>query len=396
MKKTLLILITIAFVNGINAQSNSSVAVANPNVEGLYATPSICAKIIRLELSKLNKYSVYDAFDMEEVYAQDSSYRNNCLSKSCLIEFGNKLKADYMITGSYDLLANKIVITLKMIDVKNGTIYKSGLREFTNQEKELQRMTEIVMKEMFSVPVNNELVDRLKFDNDIIMKSNVGKVSNSGPRVGVGVMTGSFYEYANRSTQQGGLDIFPAVSMIGYQLEAQYVGTDNFSALAEFILNVNGLEQGKFIPTLSILNGFRFGNAGWEFAFGPGFTLTKTSNGFFDTEGKYGNEGNYYSVDSYDSDWDSYLYTNNSDPSNTQLENDDYLNNGYVAKETLDDRANVKGAFMFVMAFGRTFRAGALNIPVNVFYSSRQGGGIAGINVGFNVTKSKSTIGTGL
>ncbi|MBT5438723.1 MAG: hypothetical protein HOK92_05925, partial [Flavobacteriales bacterium] len=46
MKKTLLILITIAFVNGINAQSNSSVAVANPNVEGLYATPSICAKII--------------------------------------------------------------------------------------------------------------------------------------------------------------------------------------------------------------------------------------------------------------------------------------------------------------------------------------------------------------
>jgi len=396
MKKTLLILITIAFVNGINAQSNSSVAVANPNVEGLYATPSICAKIIRLELSKLNKYSVYDAFDMEEVYAQDSSYRNNCLSKSCLIEFGNKLKADYMITGSYDLLANKIVITLKMIDVKNGTIYKSGLREFTNQEKELQRMTEIVMKEMFSVPVNNELVDRLKFDNDIIMKSNVGKVSNSGPRVGVGVMTGSFYEYANRSTQQGGLDIFPAVSMIGYQLEAQYVGTDNFSALAEFILNVNGLEQGKFIPTLSILNGFRFGNAGWEFAFGPGFTLTKTSNGFFDTEGKYGNEGNYYSVDSYDSDWDSYLYTNNSDPSNTQLENDDYLNNGYVAKETLDDRASVKGAFMFVMAFGRTFRAGALNIPVNIFYSSRQGGGIAGINVGFNVTKSKSTIGTGL
>ena len=289
MKKTLLILIAIAFVNGINAQGNSSVAVANPNVEGLYATPSICAKIIRLELSKLNKYSVYDAFDMEEVYAQDSSYRVNCLSKSCLIEFGNKLKADYMITGSYDLLANKIVITLKMIDVKNGTIYKSGLREFTNQEKELQRMTEIVMKEMLAIPVNTELVDRLKFDNDIITKSNVGKVSNSGPRVGVGFMTGSFYEFATRSKQQGGMDIVPAISMIGYQLEAQYVGTGNFSALAEFILNVNGLEQGKFLPTLSILNGFRFGSAGWEFAFGPGFTLTRTSNGFFDTEGHYGN-----------------------------------------------------------------------------------------------------------
>jgi hypothetical protein len=51
---------------------------------------------------------------------------------------------------------------------------------------------------------------------------------------------------------------------------------------------------------------------------------------------------------------------------------------------------------MFLMAFGRTFKAGALNIPVNIFYSSRKGGGIAGVNVGFNVTKNKTTINTGL
>ena len=57
------------------------------------------------------------------------------------------------------------------------------------------------------------------------------------------------------------------------------------------------------------------------------------------------------------------------------------------------------GAFMFVMAFGRTFKAGALQyiqLFVNIFYSSRGKGGIAGVNVGFNVTKSKSTVGTGI
>lgn len=388
MKKLLLIFITTAIVNGINAQGNS-IAVSNPNVEGLYATPTICAKILQLELSKLNQYSVFDAFDMEEVYQRDSSYRNNCLSKSCLVAFGKELDADYMLTGSYDLLANKIVITLKMIDVKNNSMYKSGLREFTNQEKELQRMTEVVLKEMLGIPVNNELVDQLKFDNDIITKSSVGKVSNSGPRVGVGFMTGDFYEFATRSKAQGGMDIVPAISMIGYQLEAQYVGTDNFSALVEFILNVNGLEQGKFLPTLSILNGFRFGKAGWEFAFGPGFTLTRTSNGFFDTQGAYGAKDQYYSVSGWDSDWNNYISSNN-------LASDDYMNLGYTLEETLDERADVKGAFMFVMAFGRTFKAGALNIPVNIFYSSRGKGGIAGVSVGFNVTKSKSTVGTGI
>jgi len=387
MKNSILIISLFVLSFGAFAQGNSSIAVANPNIEGLYATPEMCAKMIRLELSKLNKYSVYDKFDMQDVYDSNESYKT-CLSKSCLVEFGQKLGANYMITGSFDLLGNKIVITLKMIDVANNSVYKSGLKEFTNQEKELQRMVEVLLAEMLDIPVNKELSDRLKFDNDIITKANVGKVSNSGPRVGVGVMTGAFYEYANRSKSQGGLDIFPAVSMIGYQLEAQYVGTDNFSALAEFILNVNGLEQGKFIPTLSILNGFRFGDAGWEFAFGPGFTLTKTSMGRF-VDGDYQTQGEYR--DYWEGQWDG-----NPATYSQHMNNPDYVDIMNSMEETLDDRADVKGAFMFVMAFGRTFRAGALNIPVNIFYSSRGKGGIAGLNVGFNVTKKKTTITQGL
>ena len=391
MKNSILIILLFVLSFGAFAQGNSSIAVANPNVEGLYATPEMCAKMIRLELAKLNKYSVYDKFDMQEAYDSNEAYKTSCLSKTCLVELGQKLGVNYMITGSFDLLGNKIVITLKMIDVANNSVYKSGLKEFTNQEKELQRMIEVLLTEMLDIPVNKELNDRLKFDNDIITKASVGKVSNSGPRVGVGVLTGSLYEYATRDGESG-LDIFPAVSMIGYQLEAQYVGTDNFSALAEFILNVNGLEQGKFLPTLSILNGFRFGNAGWEFAFGPGFTLTKTSNGFFDSGGHYGDEDKYYSR----SDFNEYVNDYNADNPANMIGNDDYENKGYSLTETLDDRADVKGAFMFVMAFGRTFRAGALNIPVNIFYSSRGKGGIAGLNVGFNVTKKKTTMTQGI
>lgn len=389
MKNTLLIICLFAFTWGGVAQGNSSIAVANPNVEGLYATPEMCAKMIRLELSKLNKYSVYDKFDMQDAYDSNEAYKTSCLSKTCLVEFGQKLGANYMMTGSFDLLGNKIVITLKMIDVANNTVYKSGLKEFTNQEKELQRMVEVLLTEMLDIPVNKELSDRLKFDNDIITKANVGKVSNAGPRVGVGVMTGAFYEYANRSKSQGGLDIFPAVSMIGYQLEAQYVGTDNFSALAEFILNVNGLEQGKFIPTLSILNGFRFGDSAWEFAFGPGFTLTKTSMGRFV-------DGDYQTQREYQDYWEGEFNPNSGESYNSHMNNPDYLDIMNTMEETLDDRADVKGAFMFVMAFGRTFRSGALNIPVNIFYSSRGGGGIAGINIGFNVTKKKTTMMSGL
>ena len=122
MKNSILIISLFVLSFGAFAQGNSSIAVANPNVEGLYATPEMCAKMIRLELSKLNKYSVYDKFDMQDVYDSNESYKT-CLSKSCLVEFGQKLGANYMITGSFDLLSNKIVITLKMIDVANNSVY---------------------------------------------------------------------------------------------------------------------------------------------------------------------------------------------------------------------------------------------------------------------------------
>ena len=283
-----------------------------------------------------------------------------------------------------------------MIDVKNNSVYKSGLKEFTNQEKELQRMTEVLLKEMLDIPAGKELVEQLRFDNDIITKSNVGKVSNSGPRVGLGVMTGSFYEYAMRSEQQGGLDIFPAVSMIGYQLEAQYVGTNNFSALAEFILNVSGLEQGQFLPTLSILNGFRFGDAGWEFAFGPGFTLSRTLRGSFDSNNNWESESEWNNYWSSEFDYDE----TSSISYNQQViaHGNDPVNVAKLAgmEDWMHNDGAVRVSTMFLMAFGRTFKAGALNIPVNIFYSSRKGGGIAGVNVGFNVTKSKTTIKTGL
>jgi hypothetical protein len=210
-------------------------------------------------------------------------------------------------------------------------------------------------------------------------------------------MTGNHFEFATRPADQGGLDIFPGVSMIGYQLEAQYVGTENFSALIEGIINISGLEQGQFIPTISLMNGFRFGRAGWEFAFGPGFGIKQVSNGFFDNNGDFGKAGTYVS----EKDW-STISQRYNDP----IAHPEFFEDGnFVAPEPSvfneennfstehgDTRGVTKLSTSFLFAVGRTFRAGALNIPVNVFYSSKKGGGLVGLSVGFNVQKSKKKI----
>ncbi len=380
------------------AQEKPTIAVANPNIVGLKTTTTIAAKLLRLELIKMDNYFVYDEFDMEDIYKLDSSYRNNCLSKSCLVRMGKSLGVDYMITGSFDELGNKIVLSLKVIDVKNASIFKTRVQEFDNQPLELQRMVEITLKEMHAIEVQQEIVDRLQFKNEVITSNNLGRIKNNGPRVGYGILTGSLTEFATRSVSQGGLGIFPAVSMIGYQLEAQYVGTENFSGLVEGIINVSGLEQGQFIPTITVMNGFRFGKAGWEFAFGPGFGLKSESYGFFDTNGSFGDVGNYISQN----DWEGYADKTYND---IDLYPDFFLNGYYTRPDVsevnpdynlnekhADKRGKVSISTSFVFGFGRTFRAGALNMPVNIFYSSKKGGGLLGINIGFNVLRSKESI----
>lgn len=395
MKKWILISALIASTAGqyfAQTSDKKTIAVAMPFVNNLTANQETVSKMIRLELIKLNTFKVYDEFDMQEVIKTNEAFQNECFGQTCLIKMGEQLNTDYILFGSIEGLSNRIVVSIKLIDIKNKTLLNSKVREFDDQEHELQRMIEIVLKELTNVSVDKELVSRLEYQNEPITSSNVGRINNSGPRIGLGYMLGSVNEFAIRSENQGGLGIKPIVSMIGYQFEEQYVGTDKFSALIECIVNVSGIEQGRFIPTFTILNGFRFGKAGWEFAFGPGIGLKKVSNGFFDTDNKFG--GGYIS----ESDWNTYAYnTYSNDPA--------FQTNGYYVPPKPSDihapysfakhgdtRGSLKFNTTFVFALGRTFHAGALNIPVNLFYSSQKGGGITGLSVGFNIQKSKTLI----
>jgi hypothetical protein len=362
------------------AQQSNTIAVANPNVNALTIKPESVAKMMRLELIKINKYKVYDEFDMNEVIKAKEEYKVGCYGQSCLARLGEELKVDYVMSGSIDGLGNKIVVTIKIIDVKGQALYKSSVREFDNQETEVQRMVEIVLAEMHGLTLDKVLTDRLAFKNELITSNNVGKVNNSGPRIGFAYLTGSVNEFATRATKYGGLGIQPFTSMIGYQIEGQYVGTENFSALVEGIINISGLEQGQFVPSISLLNGFRFGKANWEFAFGPRFGISSTSEGFFDDQNIYSTDARYFSQ----SDWSQYAMQNNLNPVDP--------GNGYIFEKNFDRRGDKAIATTFLIAFGRTFQAGALNIPVNLFYSSQKGGGYVGVNMGFNVQKSKQPI----
>ena len=146
---------------------------------------------------------------MEESFEANPDYKSKCFSKACLVRLGAELNVDYIISGSFDLLGRKIVITLKLIDVKNNVVAKSAMHEFNYQENELQRMTEIIIREMHGLEVQKELYESLNFKNELITSTNLGKVNNSGPRVGYGIFVRALEEFATRLENHGGMDIFP-------------------------------------------------------------------------------------------------------------------------------------------------------------------------------------------
>lgn len=356
-----------------------TIAVADFSTNGLHVTPTIASKLARLELVKLNKYVVMDQLDMMEII--DEKDLINCYGKNCLIDLGKQLNVPYILAGSIDGLGNKIVVSIKLIDVQLQTIKLTKSKEFDNQEEELQRMIGIVLNEMHDLPVNPDIEKMLAYKNELIISNNVGRMNNSGPRIGFAYIHESeLQDFMLRPENQGGMDIIPFVSNMGYQFEKQYIGTENFSALAEFIINVGGMEQGQFIPTFSVLNGFRIGTQGWELAFGPSFGIRKESLGFFTEEGKnlFGREpGRYWTRGDF----------YNAGYSQDILEQENYTFDWH-----LDKRGQVKINTNWLMAFGRTFKAGALNIPFNIYYSHNKYGGSFGTSVGFNVTTNRTRI----
>ena len=349
-----------------------TIAVAPIKTYGISHNPEIASKLTRLELIKISKYNVLDEFDMMEIENPDDY--SECFGRDCLLEYGHKLNVDYMISGKIDALGSKIIINLKLIDMKIGDISRNHSIEFNNNEDEVQRMLGITIQEMHDIIPDEEVKKRLVYNNDPIIASNLGQVSNVGPRIGVGYTFGTLHEFMTRSESQGGLGIQPIVTNIGYQFELQYVGTENFSGLFEFVPMLTGLEQGQFIPSMLFLNGYRFGRAGWEVAFGPNFGLTRNGKGFFDTNGAYGTVGKY---------WDESEFRNEGYSTSSLSEH------GYEIDTHMDSRGKLGISTKWIISAGRTFRSGALNVPVNVFYSSQKGGGMLGLSVGFNITRSR-------
>jgi hypothetical protein len=345
-------------------KTKPTLTVLNIDAKGVQLDPAQMGNLVRIEIDKLDMYDVTDRYDVAYLIDKNKLNIANCYGKMCLVEMGNIVKTDYMFTGSVELYGQTIVVTLRLINVKQASVEKTTIMEFLNLPLEMQTMVGIGMRKMFDKP-NNEaelarLTKRFNYEN---ATNNPDKdmVNLQGPRFGYTFIFGEQAKILQQSKESGGFDSYPAMFQFGYQFEKQYLNEGNYQALFEFIPMVSGLDQQLFIPGVALLNGFRNTKNGWEVAIGPTFSLSKYSE-MTEYNGRY--------------------YTS------TEMTNMGITNASY------ERRLNSNGDFgigsSFVFGIGKTIKSGKMNIPLNCFFTIPNNDGFRfGISVGYN-SKNKS------
>ncbi|MBS1635560.1 MAG: hypothetical protein JST26_06515 [Bacteroidetes bacterium] len=398
MKKCMIILAGMFFLNGITAQNNKKIAtVLNMDSKNMNYGDEQMGNLLRIELEKLDTFQVVDRYDLsyfmekkvkqqyDELYKDmfagkpqkaDSCYRrlynetqarfDNCFSKQCLVEVGKAFNSDKVVTGTAERFGDIIILTLKLIDVKSESIEKTQVNEYLNVQDEVPLMIRMSLLQLLHKSYDPELLKTISKRNNYesaINNNNKMSVNLNGPRSGFTLFTGETARIIQSPKEQGGFNAYPGMFQFGYQFEKQYLNEGSCQALFEFIPTITGFNENIFIPSLTIMNGFRENKYGWEIAFGPTFAGITKADGYYDANGNW----------QLAKKW-----------------NENTLGkNPYTITNRLDSRGDLQLNAAFILAVGKTFKSGRLNIPVNFYWVPGKDGSRYGVSVGFNAKKKK-------
>lgn len=364
---SLLLCTAIALSGTANAQSEpkKKLAVLDFDVRNYPVDAQQLIDKATIELIRINKFEIVDKYDIEYISKRDQVDLKGCYSKICLEDIGKRLKCDFLLTGSYDVLGDRVAVTVRLYDVAKGSFAESTSRVYLNIPQQNLTMMEVAIKDLLAVANDENLIKKLTISEEYESALNnpeTAVINNNGPRLGITAVAGSSTKILMADLRTGGFGYsLPALTSFGYQFEQVFVNSGNFQALFEFIPLIAGLEYGRIIPSANVLMGMRNSRTGWEFAVGPNFTTTVTAEGYM--------QGEDFIIRS----------TQGYDPM------------GKDVITRLDSRGDLAVSTGLVLGFGKTFKSGKMNFPVNLFVVTPGRGDSwrIGTSVGFNIVRKK-------
>lgn len=339
--------------------AKQKLAVFDIHTDRMIMTPEQMGNLLRLEVDKLGLYEVLDKYDVNYLAAQEGLTIKDCFGKTCLTEKGAALKVDMVMGGSVEALGEVIVVSLKLIRVDSSKLEKSYIREYVVPASNIKAIVELSVKEMFGQKVDPDLLKRLTKDDTFestFSEPYAERLRLSGPRMGFTHFTGATASIMSSPNAQGGYDASPTMFQFGYQFETQYLNQGNYQGLFEFVPMLTGMDQGLVIPSVTIINGLRNNKYGWEIGMGPTFSLIQLGKGYYDASHAW-----------------------------VLVDDKDTLPAGMHMEHRIDSRSEEYRLMPgFIIAAGKSFRSGKLNIPINLYLMPHKSGLRFGASFGFN------------
>lgn len=337
------------------------ITVLNFDSQGTELTPQQLGNLARMEVEKLDKYEVMDRYDVAYMVKTHELDIEGCYGKICLTEVGKTIGAEKMLSGTVETYGDAMIVTIRLIDVESKSIEKAYVKEFLNLPEQIRLIMEVAVREMFGLDNDQTLVSQLtsmeQHENKII-NPDTDRLNLSGPRFGGTYFIGDIANYVTAPEHEGGFEAAPVMYMLGYQFELQYLNAGKLQALFEFVPTITGAEQGIFLPNLNILHGLRHNVRGWEFGMGLSLGTTLRAKGYHDEN------DNWHLLD----EW-----TGGTLP--------------YPEETRVDSRGELDLNSGFIIAIGKSFKSGRMNIPVNLFCIPSRDGTRFGLTMGFNAKK---------
>ena len=358
MKKISLVALLTVYTLMMNAQEK--LAVLNFDVLGKSLTKQQLISITRTEIAKAGIYQVLDQYTVQEAYEGGTLDLEKCYGTNCLSTMGQKLKVKYVVAGTTEIIGDKAMITLRMIDVTKQEVVKTSYSEFLWSEENAPRLLNLSVLKLLDQPIDPKLLS--VYDYNTVKQGNfegpkVKKFNLSGPRFGGVYQTDKMGDILAASKNEGGFNKSRFMTSIGYQFEKQYLYTGPFQAVFQANLSLNGLDQQMAIPSLAVLNGFRGTKNGWEFGFGPIFRVRKMAEGFYRADGSW------------------------------HLNKEQTLGEVINKEDRLDSRGENKLISSWVWAVGKSFKAGNMNIPINAYAIPDKDGWMFGLSMGYALSR---------
>jgi hypothetical protein len=209
----------------IQAQNKPKLTVLNVDTQGINFTPEQMGNLLRIEAEKLDTFEVMDRYDVAYLIKKNNLSLDDCYGKICLVEMGEVLNADKILSGSIELYGETMFLTLRLIDVKKKTIERSYVQEYLNLPNEIQLMMRISLDKLFGHKVDAALEESLtkKFSIETAINNpDANSLNLNGPRMGGIFYTGEVAKILKDNKANGGFDVMPVMFQFGYQYEILY------------------------------------------------------------------------------------------------------------------------------------------------------------------------------